>query len=74
MFDFIEEHDLSVGALSVGRVLEGVKVLFQGVDSFGFFVDDLPYNAVCSTADFFNDIVSLEDVGFDLVVGLYHFC
>ncbi len=72
MFDFVEEHDLAIGALCVGGVLEGVEVLFEGVYCFVFLVDDLPYDTVGSAANFLNDLVPLEDVRFDFVVGLSH--
>jgi hypothetical protein len=62
-----EEHDLSVGALCVGGVAEGVEVFFEGVDVVGTFVVHFPDVAVGSTADLFEDVEFGEDVGFDLV-------
>jgi hypothetical protein len=46
-----EEHNLSVGALGIGGVIEGVEVLLESLDLFALLVDDLPHVAVCPAAD-----------------------
>lgn len=43
---FLEEDDLTEGALGVGGVLEGVEVLLQRDNLLGALVDGLPDNAV----------------------------
>lgn len=43
---FLEEDDLTEGALRVGGVLEGVEVLLQRDDFFGALVNGLPDYAV----------------------------
>jgi hypothetical protein len=72
VLDLIEEHDFAVRALGVSRVLERVKVLFQCVDSLVLFVNDFPDDAISAAADFLHDLVPLQDVGFDFVVGFAH--
>jgi hypothetical protein len=73
VLDLIEKHNFAVRALGISRVLERVKVLFQCVDSLMLFVNDFPDNAISAAADFLHNLVPLQDVGFDFVVGLAHF-
>lgn len=62
---FLQENDFSESALGVGSVLEGVEVLLERTNFFGSFVDGLPDDAVRSFAQFLDDLVLLENVGFD---------
>lgn len=72
MLDLVEEHDLAIGALGVGGVLECVKIFFEGVDCFVFLVDYFPYNTIGSAADFLDNLISLKNVRFDFVVSFSH--
>ena len=47
VLDLTQDFDLSVGALGISGVLEGIEDLFQGVCFFGVFFLDFPDMAVC---------------------------
>lgn len=61
-----QDFDLSVGALGVSSVLEGVEYFFEGEDSFGGFLLNLPDMPVGPRPHFFEDCEPLEDVAFDV--------
>lgn len=46
----LQENDLSESSLRVCCILKRIKVLFQGNDVFGFFVNCFPNNTVSSLA------------------------
>jgi hypothetical protein len=64
--EFHEEHDLSVGALCVGGVIEGVEVFLEGFYLAGSFVGYFPDVAVGSASYLFCDLEAGEDVGLDV--------
>ena len=66
MAELHEEHDLSVSALGVGGVIEGVEVLLEGLHLFALLVDHLPHVAVCAAADLLLDVEAGQNVGLDV--------
>jgi hypothetical protein len=54
--EFHQEHDFSVGALRVGRVIEGIEIFLEGFDPTGFLVGYLPDVSVGAAADLLVDI------------------
>ena len=66
MFQFHEKHDLSVGSLSICRVIKGVKIFFKSFNFLVLVVDYFPYMTVGATADFFEDFELAEDVGLEV--------
>jgi hypothetical protein len=60
-----QDADLAVGALGVCGMLESVEDLFEGVDALVGLLLDFPDVPVCTAAHFFQQLESLEDVGFN---------
>ena len=44
--EFLKKYDFSKCSLSVGSVLEGVKVLLECYNLFGFFIYSFPHDSV----------------------------
>jgi hypothetical protein len=62
VFELPQEHDLTVGALGICGVLEGVKNFLKSEDLVGLAVPDLPDVPVGSASDFPEDFVLFQDV------------
>lgn len=45
--ELVEVADLSVGALGIDRVLEGIEYLLQGEGCVGLAIAYLPHVAIC---------------------------
>ena len=61
-----QDHQLSIGSLSISGVLEGVEYFLEGVGGFGATIDGLPYMTVRPAAHQFFRFVKTENVLFDL--------
>ena len=72
MFDFVEEHDFAISPLGVSGVLKGIKVLFEGMDCFVLFIDYFPYDSIGPAAYLFDNLISLQYMGFDFIVSFNH--
>lgn len=48
--EFLQENDFSEGSLSVSGILKCIKILLQGYNLVGFFVNGLPHNTISSFA------------------------
>ena len=55
---------LSISTLGIGRILEGIKDLFEGDDLFGLLINSFPDDTVGSFAKFLKDFEFAEDVRF----------
>lgn len=70
MFEFEQEHNLSVCALSIGRIVKRIKIFFQGFDLFAFTIYHFENMAIRTTSYFLDNFVSGEYMSFDL---FWHF-
>lgn len=61
---FLKEDDLSVGALGISRVLEGIEDLLEGEGLSCLAISNLPDDTVGSASDLLDDCISLEHMGF----------
>lgn len=46
--ELLQEDNLSECALGISCILKSVKILLQGYDLFGLFVDRFPNDTICS--------------------------
>ena len=58
--ELTKEHDLAVGALSIGGVAKGIEVLLQGSYASVLTVDDLPHMSIRPTAYLFHHLVLFQ--------------
>ena len=68
MLELLEEHNLAVGALGVGGVLEGVKVLLEGVGTVRTLVQHLPNDPVSPAPYLLLDLETFRYVPLYLLV------
>lgn len=65
MREFHEKHDLSVGTLRIGGIIEGIEVLLKCLDLSGLLVCHLPHVPVGPTADLLVHLEPSKDVSLD---------
>lgn len=70
MLKLLEKDDFSIGPLGVGGMLESIEYFFEGKGLSCFLISDFPDDSIGSASNFFEDGVSLKDVGFYF---LWHF-
>ena len=68
MLEFLKKHDLSVGSLSVCRILECIEVFFQCIELATSPILHFPHYTVSSTAYFFRDLEAFTDMGLNFLV------
>ena len=61
----LQEHHLSESPLSVSRILESVKILFQRDNFLGSLINGLPDNAIRTLAQLLKNFVLLENMCFN---------
>ena len=65
MRELHEKHNLPVGTLRIGGIIESIEVLLQSFDLSGLLVRHLPNVPVGTTADLLVHLEPSEDVGLD---------
>ena len=67
MFKLVEEHNFTIGPLGICRVLERIEYFFQGQSLACFLISYFPHVSVCSASNLLDKLVSVKDVGLNLI-------